>query len=231
MKKLLICHLIIAILYLTWLIPPFSAAWQWIDVKAYPLLASLLTPNPTIRGFWAICNSPWIDWFHDIIIASFLIYYIFKGPKLKRLANVLTAILFAALIITVVNRVHPTRVQRKSPTKVYKWTAPRLSKEVTWVKVKDKSSASFPSDHAVTALLFVGIIFILMGPRMGLLASYYGIFFILPRLVVGAHWLSDIFVGSASIALFALSWFYGTPLAQRISYMIERGFTLAKIED
>src|SRR3990167_8789927 len=87
----------------------------------------------------------------------------------------------------------------------------RLSKEIPWMSIKDDSSKSFPGDHGTTALLFVTGFAYLAGWRLGVLAVLYGAFLCLPRLITGAHWLSDIIVGSGTITIVCLSWAFCSP--------------------
>jgi membrane-associated phospholipid phosphatase len=48
------------------------------------------------------------------------------------------------------------------------------------------------------------------------------IFFSLPRLIAGAHWLSDILVGGVSIALIALAFGLYTPLLNRVNKVLNK---------
>ena len=50
------------------------------------------------------------------------------------------------------------------------------------------------------------------GGRIGRLAVVVAIIFLAPRLVVGAHWASDILVGSAGVCLVSLSLAIATPV-------------------
>ena len=50
-----------------------------------------------------------------------------------------------------------------------------------------------------------------------LAAALLVVFFSLPRLIAGAHWLSDILVGGVSIALVTLAFGLYTPLLNRIN--------------
>ena len=113
-------------------------------------------------------------------------------------------------------------IPRKSPTMVDK-TAFRLSSVIDWITVKDHSRKSFPGDHATTAVLFTWMIFYLMGWRKGLLAIFYAVFFCLPRLITGAHWLTDVLIGSGSIATVMSSIAFGTPLANTSINLLEKG--------
>ena len=98
----------------------------------------------------------------------------------------------------------------------------RLSSVIEWTKVKDHSRKSFPGDHATTAVLFTCFVYYLMGWRLGLLATLYAIFFCLPRLIVGAHWLTDILLGSSLIAISVSSLIMGTPIGNGVFRFFEK---------
>ena len=90
----------------------------------------------------------------------------------------------------------------------------RLSEVVTSVKVKDVSGNSFPGDHGTAVSLFTVFIWVFSGWRRGLAALALAIFAVLPRLMGGAHWITDLLVGSASIALVTTGLTFGTPIAK-----------------
>ncbi len=100
---------------------------------------------------------------------------------------------------------------RDSPSLVLKSTC-LLSESVPWLKVKESSHWSFPSDHAFIILQWASFMFVFAGYRIGILALLTSTFFILPRLFSGAHWLSDVVVGSLPLALIVVSWARYTPV-------------------
>lgn len=68
-------------------------------------------------------------------------------------------------------------------------------------------------------------------PLNKILAGGGMLFFILPRLAGGAHWLSDIIVGGAPIAAMSLTLMYCTPLQSYLARKSEKlsGWILDKI--
>lgn len=208
----------IIMLISSFLFPPTRYLWDLVDQKLFLFLNSWIVTGKFSQNFWAIINYKYFDWVHDIAFLTFFAIFIKrapKGEKWNRVLQLLFAVALIALIIVVSRHLFSTtfRIPRDSPSLHFP-DCTRLSKEVTWMRVKDYSRNSFPSGHGITACFFVGIVHILMGARMGIFATFYAIFFILPRLIVGSHWLSDILVGSASIAILSLAVGYCTPLAQ-----------------
>ncbi len=61
-------------------------------------------------------------------------------------------------------------------------------------------------------LLCAGFIIRYLPGGYGLLAALFAIFFTLPRLMSGAHWLTDDLVGAVSLGTLILAWLFATPL-------------------
>jgi len=227
-KKLLIPPFIVLIIIVTWLNPLIRPYWDTLDLKTFNFLNSWVHHSSFWQNFWAFTGHRIMDWIHDIIMFLFFFFSIkwaAEGLKMRKVAELIFSILFIALIICMVNGLlfpEFIHMPRKSPTMVDK-EAFRLGTVIDWIKVKDHSRKSFPGDHATTATLFTCLIFHLMGKRMGFIAILYAIFFCLPRLIAGAHWLTDNLIGSASIAIVATSLAFGTPFANWVITGIERG--------
>ena len=80
---------------------------------------------------------------------------------------------------------------------------------------KDHSYTSFPADHAtVFALVGMFLFHFIWKSRRWILVALF-ILFILPRMVAGAHWLTDIAIGAGTIIMAAMSIAMHTPLMQR----------------
>ena len=72
-------------------------------------------------------------------------------------------------------------------------------------------------------MLLIWGLFMALFARGGRLALVLGItvLFMLPRLVAGAHWVSDDFVGGLLIALLAIGWGYCTPLGAHLAALLQ----------
>lgn len=209
--------LLVGSLLLSWYFPPTRLLWDKIDLGVYFSLNHLLSFGTGWQVFWAVQNHIIMDWIHDVIILIVYGIYIFKASKLVRIQRafqVLFCLAFFWCTIYAVNKGIVTKIfhpYRDSPTRVYSKEAIVLSNEIDWMHIKDNSKTSYPGDHGTFITLFAISIFYLMGRRAGLIASAYALFFCLPRLIVGAHWFTDIVMGSLPIALCATSLVFYTP--------------------
>lgn len=228
-KKLFIPPFCVFLLFFTWINPHTRPLWDLLDQKTFDFLNPWVQTSPFWQNFWAFAGHRMMDWIHDIVMLLFFalnIKWAHSALKKRKVAELVFSIVFIALIICLVNGIlfpEFIHIPRKSPTMVDK-EAFRLSSVIEWTKVKDHSRKSFPGDHATTAILFTSLVFHLMGRKMGFIALLYAIFFCLPRLIVGAHWLTDNLMGSASIAILATSLAFGTPFAKVCINLLEKCF-------
>ncbi len=227
-KKLLIPLFIVLLMFLSWMSPRARPYWDLFDLKTFTYLNSWVHSSPFWQNFWAFTGHRIMDWIHDLLMLLFFLFSIKwanDALKEREIAELIFSALFIALVICMVNGIlfpEFIHMPRKSPTMIDK-EAFRLGSVIDWMKVKDHSRKSFPGDHATTATLFACLIFHLMGKKAGFVAAVYAIFFCLPRLIAGAHWLTDNLIGSASIALITTSLAFGTPFANWAITAIEKG--------
>ncbi|MEM7174715.1 MAG: phosphatase PAP2 family protein [Chlamydiota bacterium] len=231
-KVLLLPPLMTALLFLSWKLPLIKPFWDHFDRFIFDLLNPWIHTNWFWQNFWAF-NGSWVmDWVHDIAMLLFFLIPLYQAPKRekkRKLAELIFSIFLLLFIIAIVNgTLFPEflHTKRLSPT-VIDPTAFRLSTAVNWIAVKDHSYASFPGDHGTFVMAFTCLIFYLIGKKAGTIAILYSIFFCLPRLITGAHWFTDIFLGSLPIAIIMTSISFGTPFAYLLITGLEKG--LAKL--
>lgn len=100
--------------------------------------------------------------------------------------------------------------EQVSPTLFYDY-ANRLTDVVTF-PTKDSSGNSFPGDHGLMLMVFAAFMLRFAQSRVAWLSVVFVVLLSAPRIMVGAHWFSDIYMGSLAIALIALPWVLLTPL-------------------
>ncbi|MBW6087638.1 phosphatase PAP2 family protein [Escherichia coli] len=94
-------------------------------------------------------------------------------------------------------------VKRASPTLTF--TDINRVSELLSVPTKDASRDSFPGDHGMMLLIFFGIHVALFRQSCRPYRPYYFLwFFAFPRVMIGAHWFTDIIVGSMTVILIGL---------------------------
>jgi len=215
-KGLLFCHLLIIILAGSFFWPTTKHVWEMIDISLFKWLNNSLKGREHWQLFWAMSNHRLADWVEDIVIFTFYVLHIkrtVKEKRSKRISELVFCVFYIAFIIIFINRVlfrYIIVFYRDSPTLALDDTL-RLSEEIPWMSIKDDSSKCFPGDHATTALLFAASYSLLAPRKLSIFAWGYTIFLCLPRMFAGAHWFSDVMVGSGSITLFFLSWAFCTP--------------------
>ena len=228
-KTLLLCHFIGALLFASLFWPVTKGYWETIDIAFFKCINVTLKDHPSWQLFWAFANHKLADWVEDLCILCFFIAYVRQGHRhlrKRKVAELVFIVFYIAAILYFINRVlfrENLDIPRLSPTLVVEDSV-RLSDEIPWMSIKDEASKSFPGDHGTTALLFAASFSYLAGWRLGVLASLYGAFLCMPRLITGAHWLSDVVVGSGTIAIITLSWAFCTPLFTRFTNGCERLF-------
>lgn len=227
-KRLILCNLIGALLFSSLFWAPTHALWQTLDVAFFKWANSSLKDRPMWQLFWACANHKWADWLEDVCILIFFTLHVRSMPSLirpRKIAELICSTLYLAAIIFFINGIlfrEHLSIPRISPT-LFVDDAIRLSREIPWMSIKDSSSKSFPGDHGTTALLFAAFFAILAKKRLAIPAIIYAAFLCMPRLITGAHWLSDILVGSGTITLITLSWMFCTPLFTTCSACVEKG--------
>jgi membrane-associated phospholipid phosphatase len=213
------------VLFASWLTPVSRTWWDALDRAVFSALNPSLANPGLWQSFWAVANWRPFDLVAAAIIFGFVLLWLRadRGDRVRfKLAHFLA---FCLLLLLGKACEHLlldfTGYRRASPTLVFP-DAVRLSELVTWLAVKDRGSTTFPGDHAFVIFATAGFLWICAGRRIGIIALLVLLPFTLPRVVAGAHWMTDILVGGGMMALLLLSLGYATPLAGRLARCIER---------
>jgi len=198
------------LLPISFITPLTKEVWHALDEKIFFFFNSYVAYQPLQRIFWAFANIKITDIYGAFFIVGAFFLYIYEGKgkeRRQRYAHfVYTLIWFEITTLFSKQFYNPIceylALCRHSPTVIYEH-AFRLSRLVSWIKIKDLSFSCFPGDHATITFVWCSFFWFFAGWKRGLLVTSVSLLFLLPRLISGAHWMSDICVGSIPIVICA----------------------------
>lgn len=208
--------------------------WKSVDVAVFKKLNGQLKKGKGPQTFWAQANRR----IFDLVSASAMILifaiFIFRGTseeKLERIKFGLYMSLCMLCALALVQTLHAIfDLGRLSPTKLPVEGALRLSDfdHVTY-KVKDASKQSFPGDHSAVLFIIATFISFYAKKFYAVAAVFVALLFVLPRMVGGGHWLTDIFVGGGTLTLIVASIGLCPPVKEKFMKILHRpGITFMK---
>lgn len=224
------CNLLALILLASWRWPPARLLWDRFDAEAFHLLNAPLASNAAWAHVWAVCNMRPVDLGFGLIMLCFLVKgdWIFTAAQVRQALYAFLAVLFLLLLIRVgllTELVKFMHWQRASPSLTVDGAVRLTVLFPDWARdwhMKDSSGRSFPGDHASVLLVWaIFLSFVARGWRRWLV-WLLTLLFMLPRLVSGAHWLSDALVGGLFLGLIAVGWGLYTPYAAKACSLMER---------
>ena len=204
--------------FASWLIPPVRALWDVLDVAVFRALNGTLAWGKAWQVVWAIANNRGFDAVVGFFFFGLCAWYCLAGGgryMWRRAARLLVALVvmsfFAGMSSAAIDIVE---YRRRSPSLVL--DNPYLLEDlVPEIPCKDSSKSSFPADHAFVSF-WVAAFFLIWAPRrFGVAAVVLLIVSILPRLVGGAHWATDLAVGSTTMLFTGLGLMTFWPLRRR----------------
>lgn len=221
-RPFIACHLLALALLLLWLWTPSRAAIDFFDFSLFHALNAPLATNEAWRNVWAVASTRPFDILVGVILLLLLIRgdWIFKAGQVRAatFGMVVTMVVLMIVRTLYAKIAHHLGWQHPSISAIAS-DAVRLedffrSWQDTLFEVKDESARSFPGDHA--SVLLVWALFLSLFARNAvqwLVVWALALLFMLPRLVAGAHWGQDDYIGGVQMALLALAWSCFTPFA------------------
>ena len=223
-------HLAALVVLATWLWPPLRATWDRLDASTFEFLNAPLAGKGAWAYVWGIASMRAFD----LAVALAMLAALIKGNLVFAAAQVRHALyaFIAILLLLLVIRsalfaplVGFMNWQRASPSLTVKGAVLLSELFPGWhgmLHVKDSSGRAFPGDHASVLMLWAMFLSPFARGWRRWLVWGLACLFMLPRLVAGAHWLSDALVGGTFLALVTTGWGLCTPYAARACTLADR---------
>lgn len=201
------------LLFATYLAPGTASFWHVLDVRTAFALNSLVTHSHDEQLFWSFGNLRIFDYIVGAAMLSVIVYYVGRSPRRTPSARAAQSIVICVMLVVLVSITRNLifdHVPHDSPSLVlHPFT---LLARTNGLDPKDASHTSFPGDHATVVATFVYLLWAFAGRRYGGVALVIAVIACLPRLVAGAHWLSDDLVGGVGTAFVTVPWVVFTPV-------------------
>lgn len=225
LRRLALCNFVPLALLAFWLWPTGQMLCVIFDEWLFHLLNAPLAINPIWLRIWAIASLRPFDVVVGVILLTLLIKgdWVFEQAEVRQaffgFLSVLLVLLFIRMLFS--KLAIYMNWQHSSPSMMLEG-AIRMSDyfpglEKTW-ELKDRSTQSFPGDHA--SVLLIWALFMTVFSRSSwqtLVIWALALLFMMPRLVAGAHWGQDDYIGGVLLAVWALGWGYYTPFVYHAS--------------
>jgi len=231
-RRLALCQGLALGLLLLWLIPAVRSQLLAIDAGLFHALNAPLAHSTAWLYLWTFFSLRPVDALVGLVLLALLIRggWAYPAQQVRPALAVFIGLLVVLLIVrTLLTKgIEAWGLQHSGPSDIlsgaYLLSERFPGLEHGW-ELKDRSGASFPGDHASVLLLWA--LFMAHFTRGGrrLVVAALAVLFMLPRLVAGAHWGSDDYIGGLALALGVISLGLHTPLAAVLARQGERLLT------
>lgn len=219
-NKLILWNLLAVVVFASWYWLPGHGFWFQIDSAVFYFFNDKLGESPAWVNAVAVANNRAFD--GVALVAMGLVYYGYyrkAGIEQRRQLLIIGLLmLLTAVGLNQLGRAIP--VDRPSPTLTFDHIH-RLT-ELAGFKTKDSSGDSFPGDHGLMLMIYTAFVWRYLSWRAGLWGCLFVVVFSAPRVMGGAHWWTDIYVGSLAVAAFGLAWLLQTGLMDRTVAWLNR---------
>jgi membrane-associated phospholipid phosphatase len=229
-RQLIVCNVIALLLMASWLWQPTRALWDSFDALLFHWLNAPLANHPIWATIWAIGNMRPVDAAIGLVMLIAIIKsdFIFSGAQVRRALYAFLALLLLMLLIRIVlfdQALKLLQWKRASPSLVVDGAVRLTELFPSWKQqwaLKDSSEQCFPGDHASVLFIWTAMLLYFARGKALFFVWLLTILYALPRLIAGAHWGSDVFVGGAFLSLMAFGWGYYTPYVASAQNWLER---------
>ncbi|MFJ5507181.1 phosphatase PAP2 family protein [Pectobacterium jejuense] len=207
-------------LFLSWYLPENHGFWLTLDSHIFFYFNRLLVDSPTFLHLVAITNNRAFDGFALVAMGLLYLSFYLKATSTERRRLLVLGFIMLLTAVVLNQAGHLLPVQHASPT-LYFSDVNRVS-DLTGIPTKDASSDSFPGDHGMMLMIFAAFMLRYFTRTAFAIGLAIMVIFSLPRIMIGAHWFTDIAVGSLSVVLVGLSWWLLTPASDAAIALLNR---------
>lgn len=207
-------------LFLSWFLPANHGGWFTLDSAIFFFFNRHLATDPAFLHLVAITNNRAFDVISLLAMGLLYLYFYLKQDAAGRRRLVITGVVMLLTAVVLNQLGHLLPVKHPSPTLTFD-NIHRVS-ELTGIPTKDASGESFPGDHGMMLIIFSCFMLRYFGRGAFAVALLITLVFSLPRVMIGAHWFTDIAVGSLSVVLVGASWVLMTPCSDWIVDRLNR---------
>ncbi|MBS3891560.1 phosphatase PAP2 family protein [Serratia marcescens] len=207
-------------LFLSWFLPANHGGWFTLDSAIFFFFNRHLATDPAFLHLVAITNNRAFDAISLLAMGLLYLYFYLKQDAAGRRRLVITGVVMLLTAVVLNQLGHLLPVKHPSPTLTFD-NIHRVS-ELTGIPTKDSSGDSFPGDHGMMLIIFSCFMLRYFGRGAFAVALLITVIFSLPRVMIGAHWFTDIAVGSLSVVLVGASWVLMTPCSDWIVDRLNR---------
>ena len=198
----------------------FADSWAALDKTVFYFFNTKLIPDSPFTYAVAYSNLRVFDAISFVAMGLLYLYYFQRQDNKGRRTMICLGLcmLLAGVLIKQCAWLLP--IAHPSPTYFFD-DAVRVSRVVEFA-TKDADRNSFPGDHGMMLMVFAAFMARYFGRRAFTVAVLVVVIFSLPRIMSGAHWFSDIYMGSFAIACMTLSWLLLTPASDWCAAKMEQ---------
>ncbi|KFF63053.1 membrane protein [Pectobacterium brasiliense] len=207
-------------LFLSWYLPENHGFWLTLDSHIFFYFNRLLVDSPTFLHLVAITNNRAFDGCALVAMGLLYLSFYLKATSTERHRLLILGFIMLLTAVVLNQAGHLLPVQHASPT-IYFSDVNRVS-DLTGIPTKDASSDSFPGDHGMMLMIFAAFMLRYFTRAAFAIGLAIMVIFSLPRIMIGAHWFTDIAVGSLSVVLVGLSWWLLTPASDAAINLLNR---------
>ncbi|EIC82870.1 phosphatase PAP2 family protein [Serratia sp. M24T3] len=220
LPAILVLNVLGIALFLSYYLPANHGFWSPIDKSVFFFFNTRLATNETFLHLVAVTNNRAFDVCSLLAMGLLYLSYYVKRDSAGRRKMIIVGIVMLLTAVVLNQLGHQLPVVHKSPSLSF----PHVNRvsELTGIPTKDSSGDSFPGDHGMMLMVFTVFMLRYLGARAFAIALLITVVFSMPRLMIGAHWFTDIMVGSLSVVLVGGSWWLMTPASDLLVNWLDK---------